>query len=80
MLRCSDNTLYTGITKDVARRFFEHNSQGQKCAKYLRGKHPLKLVYQQKVENKSEALKLESKIKKFSRAQKEDFILGAFPN
>ena len=36
MLRCKDNSLYTGITTDLARRIEEHLSQGEKCAKYTR--------------------------------------------
>jgi hypothetical protein len=41
MIRCADNSLYTGITIDLDRRFAEHQSQGKKCAKYLKGKSPL---------------------------------------
>lgn len=71
IVRCSDNSLYTGISLDVERRFAEHSAQGKKCAKYLRGKAPLELVFQTKITCKSEALKLEYKIKKLPKYQKE---------
>lgn len=62
--------LYTGITKDVERRFAEHSASGKKAAKALRGKGPYKLVYTQAVENKSAALRLEYAIKKMTRTEK----------
>ncbi|EKD29122.1 MAG: hypothetical protein ACD_79C00053G0003 [uncultured bacterium] len=74
LIRCNDNTLYTGITIDVERRFKEHLSQGKKSAKYLRGKLPLKLVFQQKAGNRKEAAKLEIKVKKLSKASKEKIV------
>lgn len=73
MIRCADNSLYTGVTNDIARRFKEHNSQGTKCAKYLRGKGPLSLVLQLCVANKSAALQLELKLKKLPKKDKESF-------
>jgi len=74
IIRCADNTLYTGITTDVTRRFNEHNAQGRLTAKYLRGKAPLKLVFQLAIANKSLALQKEFQIKKLSRPEKEDLI------
>lgn len=76
MIRCCDNTLYTGVTTNVSRRFNEHNAQGSKTAKYLRGKHPLKLIYQLQVANKSAALKIEHKIKALSKQDKELIAAG----
>lgn len=73
MIRCADNSLYTGITNDLARRFKEHNLQGKKCAKYLRGKGPLILVSQLRVATKSAALQLELKLKKLPKIDKESF-------
>jgi len=72
MIRCKGNVLYTGITTDVQRRFKEH--QAGKGAKFLRGKAPLELVYQTKVDTHSEALKKELRIKKLSKAEKEAMI------
>ncbi len=76
IIRCCDNALYTGITTDVSRRFNEHNAQSSKAAKYLRGKLPLKLVFQLQVENKSVALKIEHKIKALSKKDKELIAAG----
>lgn len=76
MIRCPDNALYIGITLDVARRFYEHVAQGKKCAKYLRGKSPLTLVYQLSVGNKREAYQLEKKLKKLSKIEKERMVMA----
>ncbi len=75
MIRCPDGALYTGVTLDVARRFAEHSSQGKKCAKYLRGKVPLSLVYQQAVGDKRDAYRLEHAIKNYSKTEKEALLL-----
>ncbi len=72
MLRCGDGTLYTGSTDDVARRLAVH--QSGKGAKYTRSRHPLTLVYQEELENKSAALKREAAIKKLTRTQKLNLI------
>ncbi|HAY93305.1 GIY-YIG nuclease family protein [Shewanella sp.] len=70
VVRCTNGHLYTGVTTDVARRFSEHQSGGIKSAKYLRGKGPLTLMYQEQVGTRSDALKREIAVKKLSRAQK----------
>ena len=72
ILRCADNTLYTGITTDVAKRVEAHRSG--KGAKYTRGRSPLELVYQEVCENHSQALKRELEIKSLTRTQKEKII------
>lgn len=74
ILRCGDKSLYTGITKDLRRRLEEHISQGKKCAKYLRGKDPIKLVYQESIATKSEALKREIEIKSLLKSEKETLV------
>lgn len=76
MIRCKDNSLYTGITVDIQRRYQEHqDSNGLgKGAKFLRGKGPLQLVYSTSVASHSAALKLEYKIKKMSKAKKERLV------
>jgi len=71
MIRCRDDSLYTGITTDISRRLAEHVEQGPKCAKYLRGKGPLELVYSQKVGDRGAALRLETSIKNLTKADKE---------
>ena len=68
ILRCGDDTLYTGITDDVEKRLAAHRAG--KGAKYTRGRGPLELVYTEEVEDKSAALKREIAIKKMSRREK----------
>lgn len=74
IIRCYDGTLYTGISNDVIRRFEKHQGVGKQGAKYLRGRGPLELVFQKKIGSKSEALKIEQKIKNLSKIQKEVII------
>ena len=76
ILQCVDKTLYTGITTDLARRLEEHNSSAL-GAKYTHGRRPLQLVYSKECQNRSEATKEESRIKKLSRAQKLTLIQKA---
>jgi putative endonuclease len=72
LLRCGDGKLYTGITTDVARRFAEHQLN---CgAKYLRGRGPLTLVFQKELGGRNLALSIESKVKKLSKARKEELV------
>ena len=73
MVRCSDGTLYTGITKDLEKRIEAHNS-GKDGARYTRSRRPVKLVYSEEVDSKSTAAKLEYKIKKMTRAKKMEMI------
>ncbi len=68
ILRCRDDTLYTGITTDLARRMATHNSG--KGAKYTRGRGPVALVYQESCPDKSAALRRELAIKRLSRREK----------
>ena len=74
LVRCHDGSLYTGITNNVARRFAEHQENSGVGAKYLRGRGPLMLVFQKKLGSRSLALGVESKIKKLSKARKEELI------
>ena len=74
LVRCPDGSLYTGITTDVARRFAEHQENKGAGAKYLRGRGPLVLVFQKKLGSRSLALGVESKVKKLSKARKEELI------
>ena len=72
MLLCDDNTIYTGITNDLKKRFENHISG--KGAKYLRGRKPLKIVYTENFKNRSMATKREIEIKKLNRREKEILI------
>ncbi len=74
LIRCYDGSLYTGITTDVARRFAVHHENNGAGAKYLRGRGPLMLVFQKKLGSRSLALGVESKVKKLSKARKEELI------
>lgn len=72
ILRCKDESLYTGITTDVERRLEVHRSG--KGAKYTRGRGPLELVYQETCGTHSDALKREWEIKQLTKAQKQQMI------
>jgi putative endonuclease len=74
VVRCKDGALYTGIATDVSRRFEEHEQCPDKGAKYLRGKGPLELVFKKAIGDRSIALKVESRIKRLSKARKEELI------
>lgn len=76
ILKCGDDTLYTGITTDLDRRVYEHNNSA-KAAKYTRIRRPLELIYFESCENKSSASKREHKIKHLSRAEKLFLISSA---
>lgn len=69
MLLCSDQTFYTGTSNDVEKRVATHNAG--RGAKYTKTRRPVKLMYTEKLANKSEALKREIAIKKLSRQKKE---------
>ena len=69
LLICSDQTIYTGITNNLEKRLLSHNSKNSKT-KYTRIRQPVKLYRSFSVKNKSEALKLEYKIKQLSKQEK----------
>lgn len=68
IILCSDNTLYTGITTDVQRRFGQHASG--RGAKYFRGRRPVQVVYQESGHTRSTAGTREMEIKSLARAEK----------
>ncbi len=73
IVRCADDTLYTGWTTDPARRLREHNAG--RGAKYTRSRRPVQLVYLEACQNRSAAMKKERQIKALSRSQKEALII-----
>ena len=75
LIRCADNSLYCGISKDVTRRFLEHQKMGKKTAKYLRGRGPLQLVFQTEIGEYSEALKMEMRFKAQPKLDKEEIVV-----
>ena len=72
MVRCRDDSLYTGWTTDLDARIREHNAG--RGSKYTRARGPVRLVYKEECKDKSTALKREAEIKKFSREQKIELI------
>ncbi|WP_435197539.1 GIY-YIG nuclease family protein [Natronomonas sp. EA1] len=72
ILRCADDTLYTGYTTDVERRVSEHGAG--EGAKYTRGRTPVELVHTEAYEDRSTAMRREYEIKQLSRARKERLV------
>lgn len=72
MVRCKDNSIYSGYAVNPYKREEVHNSG--KGAKYTRARLPVKLVYFEEFEDKKEALKREREFKKYSHTQKENMI------
>lgn len=72
ILKCADDTLYTGITDDIERRIRQHNEG--KGAKYTRGRGPVALVKSFEFQTKGEALKEEYRIKQLSRREKLELV------
>lgn len=68
ILKCSDNTLYTGWTNDLEKRLKAHNEG--KGAKYTKTRLPVEMVYYESFENKVDAMKREYAIKQLSRKEK----------
>ena len=70
--RCSDNTLYSGYTNDFERREKIHNEG--KGALYTRMRRPIKIVYTEKFETRSAAMKREYELKRLTKSEKEKMI------
>lgn len=75
ILRCADQTLYTGVTNDLKRRLTEH-SESPLGAKYTRGRRPVELVFTLKTPDKASAMQHEYQIKRLTRSQKLALING----
>ena len=73
ILKCADESYYTGIAKEVKARLDQHNSSAQ-GAKYTKARRPVKLLYEERHRSKNSALKREIEIKKLRRPQKEQLI------
>ena len=74
ILRCKDDTLYTGWTNNLEKRIEAHNAG--KGAKYTKARIPVELVYYEQFETKEEAMKREFAIKQMSRKMKNALIEG----
>lgn len=80
MLRCEDGSLYTGITTDLARRFAEHAGQGSRGAKYTVSHRPLRFEAVWELPDRGAALRLEHRLKRLSKQDKERLIRGEKPD
>jgi len=74
IMRCADNSLYTGVTTDISRRLNQHNGLIKNGAKYTRNRQPVTLVYHETSNSRSEACKREYAIKDLSKSDKELLI------
>ncbi|MFW5750679.1 MAG: GIY-YIG nuclease family protein [Planctomycetota bacterium] len=74
VVRCGDDSLYAGISTDVARRVREHAAGGTRSARYLRGRGPVRLVRRWRVGAHGAALRAEWRFKRLPKAVKERFI------
>lgn len=74
MLRCKDNSIYTGMTSDLERRIKEHIAKDEKCAKYTLNHTAIRLEIAWESETRSQASKLEYHIKTLKKVQKENLI------
>jgi putative endonuclease len=72
LAQCSDNSLYAGYCKNLADREKKHNNG--KGAKYTLSRKPVKIIYHEKFATRSEAMKREAEVKKFTRKQKKELL------
>lgn len=73
IVRCSDDTLYTGVAKDLEKRLQQHN-HGKEGAKYTRARRPVELVYRETATSRAQAQQREYRIKQLSAVQKRQLI------
>ena len=76
MIRCADNSIYTGMTNNLEKRINEHREKDKNCAKYTKTHNAVKLESAWRSKDKSLACKLEYQIKQLTKKQKEDLING----
>ena len=74
ILRCADDSLYTGVTTDVDKRLKQHNGIEKNGAKYTRGRQPVRLVYQEDSVSRTSACQREHAIKSLKKHEKERII------
>lgn len=77
ILRCADNSLYTGITTDISKRLDQHNGVIKNGAKYTRARQPVTLVYQEEMPSRSLACRREAAIKSLKKTEKERLLTQA---
>lgn len=74
LLRCADNSLYCGVTTDLARRVEQHNIDNKRGAKYTRVRRPVSLAYAEQCLSRSDACQKEYQVKQLSKAKKEQLV------
>lgn len=74
MVRCADDTFYTGICLNIDRRIDEHNHDDTLGARYTRSRRPVTLIHIEKAISRSEATKREREIKSLSRLKKQALL------
>jgi putative endonuclease len=75
IIRCADDSLYTGVTTDLERRINEHNA-GKTAARYTRARRPVSLVYQESAPDRTTACRREYQIKQLSRLEKQRLLVS----
>lgn len=78
VLHCKDGSLYAGYTNHLEKRIRLHNEG--KGAKYTRGRGPVELLFSQRFDHKSEALRAEYEFKQLTRKKKEEFLKNQYVN
>jgi len=77
ILRCADDTLYTGIAMDVAKRLIQHNTNNRLGARYTRSRRPVALAYREPAATRAAAARREHAIKALTRAEKDLLVKAA---
>ncbi|MDO6444830.1 GIY-YIG nuclease family protein [Colwellia sp. 1_MG-2023] len=74
ILRCADNSLYTGVTTDITRRLKQHNHCNKTGAKYTRVRRPVSLAYQETTIDRKSACQREYQLKQLTKKEKEKLV------
>ena len=77
LLQCADQSLYVGVTTDLARRLQQHNGQLAGGARYTQARRPVALVWSEACDSRSDAQQREHALRRLSREQKLAIIAGA---
>ncbi len=77
IVRCADETLYTGITTNIPKRILQHNTDNKLGSRFVRVRRPVRLIYQEVFPTRSSALRREFEIKGWSRKKKLTLINGS---
>jgi putative endonuclease len=77
LLQCADQSLYAGVTTDLARRRVQHNGQLAGGARYTKARRPVALVWSEACNSRSDAQQREHALRRLSREQKLALISGA---